>query len=270
MTTAALAVVVIDETYAPALLTRKARKLRLETKNWALHAKHEEWDSSFGELARKYLVRPFLLMVNPICFLVSSSLTPPPQEFPLTRYDQMSFYASFVYALIYGSLAAVPIIFGERRGWSPVVASLPFLAMLLGCIFGLVGNILNTKLYVKAIAKNGGKPVPEARLYPMMVGSFLLAAGLFILGWTGDMHVTWVVPCIGLFLIGAGFFPIFQASVNYVSRLPTLLESKRSRGRLLTFGGDRSSMPSSPLLHRLLQRLRSCEVSLQRRSRSSW
>ena len=30
---------VLPETYAPVLLQRKAARLRLETKNWALHAK---------------------------------------------------------------------------------------------------------------------------------------------------------------------------------------------------------------------------------------
>ena len=33
-----------------------------------IDAKHEEWDASFTELARKYLVRPFQLLVNPIAF----------------------------------------------------------------------------------------------------------------------------------------------------------------------------------------------------------
>lgn len=128
----------------------------------------------------------------------------------------MSLYASFVYGLIYGSLSAIPIVFQGTRGWSPVLASLPFLALLLGCILGLVANIFNTRLYVDAMDRNNGKPVPEARLYPMMGGSFFLAAGLFIFAWTAPLHVNWVVPCIGIFCIGAGFFPIFQASLNYV------------------------------------------------------
>jgi hypothetical protein len=129
----------------------------------------------------------------------------------------MSFYASFVYGLIYGSLAAVPYIFENFRGYSPVVASLPFLALLLGCLAGLVVNLGNTKLYVKAMTENDGEAVPEARLYPMMGGSFFLTAGIFILAWTGPTTISWVVPCIGLCCVGTGFFPIFQGSLNYVS-----------------------------------------------------
>lgn len=187
----------VDESYPPVLLAYKAKRLRLETGNWALHAKHEEFELSLDVIARKYLVRPFKLLVNPICFL-------------------MSFYASFVYGLIYGSLAAIPIIFEERRGWTPVQGSLPFLALLLGAVFGLGASSFNQKPYVKAINANGGKPVPEARLFPMMFGGTFLSAGLFILAWTGTLSVIWVVPCIGILFIGIGFFPIFQSSTNYV------------------------------------------------------
>lgn len=43
----------LDESYPPRLLVYKARRLRHESGNWALHAKFEEWDVSIGELARK-------------------------------------------------------------------------------------------------------------------------------------------------------------------------------------------------------------------------
>lgn len=39
-----LGVIFIDESYPPRLLVAKARRLRHETGNWALHAKFEEWD----------------------------------------------------------------------------------------------------------------------------------------------------------------------------------------------------------------------------------
>ncbi len=48
-----LDVIILDESYPPALLVTKARRLRHETGNWALHARHEEWDVSIKELAHK-------------------------------------------------------------------------------------------------------------------------------------------------------------------------------------------------------------------------
>ena len=36
------------------------------------------------------------------------------------------------------------------------------------------------------------RPVPEARMPPMMVGGILFAAGLFIFGWTSSKNIHWI------------------------------------------------------------------------------
>lgn len=53
MTFLFLDILILDESYPPVLLVNKARRLRHETGNWALHAHHEEWDVSLKELAQK-------------------------------------------------------------------------------------------------------------------------------------------------------------------------------------------------------------------------
>lgn len=191
-------VIFLDETHHATLLVHKARRLRFSSGNWALHAKHEEWDINVKELAHKYMVRPWQLLCTPICFL-------------------MALYASFVYGILYLSLSSFPIVFEEVRGWNLLVGSLPFLALLVGVFIGAVGNVLNQKFYLARFKANNNKPVPEARLPPMMFGSIVFAAGLFIFGWTGyrrDIH--WIGPVIGAALIGLGFFTIFQAALNYL------------------------------------------------------
>lgn len=50
----------------------------------------------------------------------------------------------------------------------------------------------------------------------MMIGSFSLAAGLFIFAWTSSPTVTWVASCVGGALMGLGFFSIFQGATNYL------------------------------------------------------
>ncbi|KAI7666716.1 MFS general substrate transporter, partial [Hortaea werneckii] len=185
-----LDIIVLDESYPAALLVSKAQRLRHQTGNWALHAKHEEWDVSLNELANKYLVRPFQLLMTPICFLVA-------------------LYASFVYGILYASLAAFPIEFEEARGWNKVVGALPFLAMLLGVIIGAGANLFNQKFYIKRWRANNCRPVPEARLPPMMAGSLFFVAGLFMFAWTSSPSIHWIAPCIGIVLLGCGFFTIF-------------------------------------------------------------
>ncbi|KAH8203013.1 hypothetical protein TruAng_002847 [Truncatella angustata] len=192
-----MATIFIDESYPPKLLVYKARRLRHETGNWALHAKFEEWDVNIKELARKFLIRPVQLLCTPICFLVA-------------------LYASFCYGILYMQLGAVPIIFGEIRGWNSFLAVLPFLALMLGSLTGAFINIANQFQYNKAYHAAGDRAVPEKRLPPMMLGSVLFAASLFLTGWTADPSVHWIVPIIGLYLAGTGFNTIFQAALNYL------------------------------------------------------
>jgi hypothetical protein len=93
---------------------------------------------------------------------------------------------------------------------------LPFLAILFGTILGGMANIFNNKFYIQKFEANGNKPVPEARLYPMMAGSFFFAGGLFLFGWTSSPSIFWLVPLIGAAFMGFGFFTIFQAALNYL------------------------------------------------------
>jgi hypothetical protein len=75
--------------------------------------------------------------------------------------------------------------YGIYRGWGPVVAALPFLSLLLGAVIAAIFNILNNAIYFrKRLIANRFKPVPEARLPPMMVGGFAFTGGLFIFGCT--------------------------------------------------------------------------------------
>ncbi|KAG6009200.1 hypothetical protein E4U21_003053 [Claviceps maximensis] len=192
-----LAVILIDESYPPKLLVDKARRLRHDTGNWALHARFEEWDVSISELARKFLVRPIQLICTPICFL-------------------MALYASFCYGILYMQLGAIPIIFGEIRGWKPIIATLPFLCIFIGATLGCSLNVYNQTVYNKFYHAAGNRAIPEKRLPPMMLGSVLFSGGQFVVGWTARPDAPWIVPCIGLVLIGAGFFTIFQAALNYL------------------------------------------------------
>ncbi|KAJ5587703.1 Efflux pump bik6 [Penicillium hispanicum] len=193
----ALDVLILDESYTPVLLSYKARRLRLETKNWALHSKLEEWDVSVKELANKYLVRPFQMLGTPICLLMST-------------------YAAFVYGILYANLEAFSVEFQEIRGWGPVVGNLPFIALLVGIFCAAAVNIYNNKYYFSQFQANNNRPVPEARLPPMMIGGFAFTAGLFIFGWTSSPHINHWPSIVGIGLVGFGFTTIFQSALNYL------------------------------------------------------
>ena len=169
----AFSVVFIDESFPPVLLSRKANKIRLETKNWAIHSKAQETDFSLKDMARRYLIVPVEMLMDPICFFIN-------------------LYAAFVYAIIYLAITSFPIEFQEERGWNQVVGSLPFIAILVGVAFAAYINMWGQGYYRKRIVATNTKILPEARLVPMMIGSFFFAAGLFIMGWTADPNIHWI------------------------------------------------------------------------------
>ena len=70
-----IAYINVPETYAPVLLSRRAKRLRHQTGNWAFHAKHEEREINLKEIANRYLARPAKMMVlEPILALMTTYL----------------------------------------------------------------------------------------------------------------------------------------------------------------------------------------------------
>jgi len=189
----------LEESYGPVVLVAKASDLRRRTRNWGIHAKQEEVEIDVAELARKNLARPLkLLFTEPIILLVT-------------------FYLSFVYGLLYVSLTAYAIIFGEIHGFSPGVSGLPYIGMIVGAMLGFLASVLEAPSYVRKLEANDGIPVPEWRMPLCAAGGIFFAAGLFWLGWTGfDPSIHWIVPTLSGLFIAFGIFTIFMANLNYL------------------------------------------------------
>ena len=50
----------------------------------------------------------------------------------------------------------------------------------------------------------------------MFPGTLVLPAGLFVTGWTARSSIHWIVPDIGIAMVGAGVILNFQAIQTYV------------------------------------------------------
>lgn len=191
-------VLVLDESYEPVLLARKAARLRVETGNWALHASFEEWTQkvTLRYYLDKFGKRPFQMLMTPICFFIA-------------------LHASFIFAVFYATLAAYPVIYEEGRGWNVLQGSFPFLANFIGIVLASALVIFNQRFYNRRAAP--GKPAPpEARLLSMMFGAWSFAAGLFLIAWTAEPQYPWIASFIGAAAVGFGFFSIFQSALNYL------------------------------------------------------
>ncbi|GAA5988009.1 hypothetical protein JCM10908_002028 [Rhodotorula pacifica] len=188
-----ISVIVVPETFAPVILTRKAKDLRFRTKRWALHSKHEENDFSLKHFLEKTVTRPIsLLFGEPMCTAICV-------------------YNSFTYGILYLMFSAVPIIFEEGHGWTPVQGGLVFLAVLVGTLIAALLNYLYSRFVFAATIDKIGYAPPELRLRPMMLGGICFPIGFFLLGWAP-------VPgkVVGLGFIGVSFLLIFQAGINYL------------------------------------------------------
>ena len=96
------------------------------------------------------------------------------------------------------------------------MSTLPFLALFVGVMFAVLINLANQPRYARILDQNGGRPVPEARLFPMVFGGILFVIGLFWFGWTADKRFHWLSPVFAAGFIGAGFNVIFQQCVNFL------------------------------------------------------
>lgn len=52
-----IGVLVVPESYAPVLLQQRAKRIRYETRNWAIHSKHDEQEVNLKQIATKFLVK---------------------------------------------------------------------------------------------------------------------------------------------------------------------------------------------------------------------
>ncbi len=188
----------MPELYGPVLLKRKAIRMRKETGNSAWYHPHENQKLDFNSIITKHFTRPLrMLFTEPMVTCIA-------------------IYASFVFALLYLTLEVFPIVFYQMRGYGQIVSTLPFLGLFVGVLCAVFINLANQPRYIRIVDANNGKPVPEARLLPMVVGGVLFAVGLFWFGWTADPKYHWALPTVATGFIGAGFNIIFQQCINFL------------------------------------------------------
>lgn len=177
---------VMDESSAYIILQRRAKRLIKESGNDKLRSKLDTGKTP-GALFRLAILRPLkMLFLSPIVFF-------------------LSLYAASVYAYMYLCFTTFPTIFEEQYGFSSANSGLAYLGIGVGSLFGLVlAAALSDRTVKKLTTRNGGASRPEYRLPLMVLGGFLVPAGLFWYGWTAEKKTHYIVPIIGTSLLGGG------------------------------------------------------------------
>jgi MFS family permease len=167
----------LQETWAPKLLEKRAKELRRRTGNDQLYPETTTNETSMQKL-EKSLVRPFRLMfTQPI--VICAAL-----------------YMAYLYGLIYLVISSFSALYtSPEYGQSVQIAGLHYIAIAIGC---LVGSQLtarfNQVIHRRQKIKHNGKVFPEFRVPVLIPCAITLPIGFFWYGWSAQKSLFWVMP----------------------------------------------------------------------------
>lgn len=175
----------IRESRPSLLLDREVSKIRKESGIDSLKALNPDHTPDLKTFARIAVFRPIrLFFTEPIVFMVATM-------------------SAVAFALIYLFTEALPPIY-EMMGFSDTSSSLPFLAICIGLLLGLLTRLHDHRTITK-YAEQGIPLEPEHKLVGFSIGAPVLAAGLWWFSWTIPplvINVHWTVSTVSLILIG--------------------------------------------------------------------
>lgn len=193
-----LGIVFIPETYGPALLQQRARKLSKESgKHYVSVLEKSQGKKKPAEVFQRALIRPWVfLFLEPIVLIASV-------------------YMAIIYGTVYMFMGAMPIVFSEQRGWSEGISGLSFLGIAGGILVGLLYAIWdhNTRYMPLARAR---KTTAESRLPPAIVGAVTLPVGMFAFAWTNYPSIHWAACIILSAPFGFGCVLVLLPIMNYL------------------------------------------------------
>jgi len=194
----------LQETFAPVLLERKARRIRKSMdpekgENAQIRTVFEGENRTWRAIFRKALIRPFLLFYHEVIVQL------------------LAIYMAIVYGIYYLFLTTMTDIFEGTYHEKVGIAGLNYIPLGFGVtVAAQINARIIDRVYVHLKNKNGGVGEPEFRLPTMVPGTLIIPIGILLTGWTSQEHVHWIVTDIGIFLIGAGIIFVFQGMQTYI------------------------------------------------------
>lgn len=193
-----LGTIFIHESYAPVLLSRKAKLLSRDTgKNH--QTKYDRTHPTFKKKLHASIIRPIQLFITrPIIPIIAIFMA----------------YNFGVYCIALSTFADIWI---TRYDESTSISGLNYIAIALGStLASQIGAPLTDRIYAYLKTKANGASAPEYRVPLMLPGAILMPLGLFWYGWSVQTHTTWLMPDIGIAIFSCGSISSNQAMVNYL------------------------------------------------------
>jgi Major Facilitator Superfamily len=190
---------IVPETYAPQLLRARAKKLREETGNPRWWSRYDE-RKSLWEVLKVNLSRPFVMSVTePICIF-------------------WNLYVAVIYATLYLSFVAYPIVFGHYREWSSGQIGLSYVGIGVGSLITIALEPAYRRLINShKIDPETGRVPPEAMVSVVCIASVSVPIGELIFAWTGTpKSIPWIAPILAGVPFGLGNTAVFIYASNYL------------------------------------------------------
>lgn len=128
------------------------------------------------------------------------------------------------YGLVFLGTQSVAQVYTTLYGWEEYETGLVQVALVLGQIVGAIVCLPQNQFFAKRYLASGTPvqsletSVAELRLPICIVGSlFGLTGGLFWYGWTAISRLHWILPTVGLSILGFGVMTVMQAIMMYVT-----------------------------------------------------
>ncbi|KAI1364690.1 major facilitator superfamily transporter [Xylaria arbuscula] len=194
-------VILVPETYAPVLLSRRAQKLRKADPTAQVYAAFELEDKDIKQVVTRVLTRPIRMILTE------------------TIVTATCIYLALVYAIFYISFGAFPIIFQQLYGLSPGVTGLLFLPIIGGVILAL-GTFFAWGRIIRKSQKSKRQWTKKEEYNRVPLAAFggpLFAISLFWLGFSARKDVHYAVPSLAGVGFGLGYQLIFMGMLNYLT-----------------------------------------------------
>ncbi len=169
----------LPETYPREVMRRRARRSKVH-----LELPRAQSGLTLREQATITIFHPLrMLVTEPVVIMIS-------------------FYLGFNFAVIFQWFIAVPAVLHLTYNFDVKQAGLAFTAAIGGAIFAAVFSIAIEHLTVSRSCKRSmnGMIAVENRLIPAMIGSVLITASLFWIGWTASPMIAAASPILGTFM----------------------------------------------------------------------
>ncbi|KAF8862983.1 MFS general substrate transporter [Acephala macrosclerotiorum] len=191
----------LPETYGPAILKSRARRMRKPNPRLQVTVQHELERPTFEKVATVILMRPLRMLVAEPVVLFSC------------------LYLALATAIFFLFFEAYPLIFEGIYGMEAGVAGLAFIPIALGSCLAFIVCLVWDHYLEKAKQRNlPWANLEEYRRLPLAcLGGPLYVISLFWVGWTSSVNIHWIVPILGGIPFGAGFVLIFIALLNFMA-----------------------------------------------------